>query len=208
MDFNTSHFTDFIARYSEQYTNSYSFYADGYTQLEPGGMVVTGSCGSSPGMGGRGGYPWATIPCREMFAGLPGGSVYDWNEKNSTLPMHNAALLDRVRSYLRAQDIANASSHGVVPSDARHRPIWSIVDDFDNHLSPLNRERAYSLVLSRGVEAVGQNWLPAFYDGGKDPSRRDIYGDIRTVFDSARRFGGFYALARPDARVGIVYSTM
>lgn len=205
---NTSLYVDYIDRYSKQYADSYGYFAQGYTALEPDGVVVTGSCGSSPGMGGRGGYPWATVPCREMFENMPGGSVYDWNEKNSTLPMHNAALLDRVTSYLRAQDIANGSNHGQQPSEVPRRPRWSIVDDFKNHLSPKNRERAYALVLGRGVQAVGQNWLPPLFPGGKDPARPDLFRDMREQFQWSRAMGGFYSLARPLARVGIVYSTM
>ena len=91
-------FQDTIARYNKGF-EQYGYFNRALTSIDPKLSATTGSFGSSPGVGARGGYPWATIPAKSLFSNLDVMQTYDWNEVSSSKPLHNVALLDRARSY-------------------------------------------------------------------------------------------------------------
>ena len=115
-------FLDYSHRYDETF-NRYGYFTRAVREADPSGLLVSSSYGSNPGVGGRGGWPWATIPGREMLGNLPVQMAYDWNELPSSMPLHNVALLDRMKSYYQTSrpgrsSTTSACSSAVEPASA------------------------------------------------------------------------------------------
>ena len=176
-------FVDYLARYDAT-LSQYGYFSHAVMESVPGAVATSGSFGSSPGVGGRGGWPWASIPGEALFRPMPVQQAYDWNEQRSTLPLHLEALLDRLRSADPA------------------KPTWAIVDDFNFHLTRLSRQRAYALALTRGVQSVGTTWLA--HKTGPD-ARPQTVAEQKELYAWIHKYGGAYAMARTAAPLGILY---
>ena len=133
-------FLDYVARYDQAFAR-YGYLGQAVQEVNPKLMTTSGSFGSAPGVGARGGYDWGTPPGREMFSGLSTLQTYDWNEQSSSKPMQNVALMDRLKSYYP------------------DKPGWALLDDFHLFFGRAPMQRAYALALTRGVSAVGTSFL-------------------------------------------------
>lgn len=177
-------FLEYIARYDSTF-GQYGTFAQAVADAAPGAPFVIGSYGSSPGVGGRGGWPWATIPSRPIHENLPILQAYDWNELSSSKPLHNVALIDRLRS------------------DFPNKPCWTIIDNFGHLFGREARQRAYAVALTRGVSAIGTNFLAHTTVDAK--LAQDVK-DQRELHDWLHRYGGVYAQTKPIVTVGVLYS--
>ena len=179
-------FENYIARYNQSFAH-YGYLGEAVQEVNPNLMMTSGSFGSAPGVGARGGYNWGTVPGREMFSGLPILQTYDWNEQSSSKPLHNVALMDRLKSYYP------------------DKPGWALLDDFHLFFGRAPMQRAYALALTRGIQGVGTSFL-ANTDNiktfGADPSflrnQHDLFGWIH-------KFGGVYAQTKPMPTIGVLY---
>ena len=153
-------------------------------EVQPGSVLTTGSFGSSPGVGTSGGYAWATAPGRPMFEGLPVLQAYDWNEASSSKAMHNEALMDRLRSWYP------------------NKPAWALLDNFWLFFRREPMQRQFALALTRGVKAVGTQFLPNA-DNTKD--RPGVVEAYRETAAWVHKYGGAYALTEPMPGIGILY---
>lgn len=176
-------FEEYIARYDQTFTQ-YGRFAGAVRAVNPAYAFATQSFGSSPGVGGRGGYPWATIPARPMHQGLPILQAYDWDETDAVKPLHNVALLDRLRSYFPG------------------RPAWSLQDDFLHKFGREARQRQFALALTRGIQSIGPNWLAHTHGPAAVP---DQAKDEKELFAWIHKYGGAYALSEPVPSVGVLY---
>lgn len=182
-----SEFLDYLARYDKDF-EQYGYFARAVQEVDPKLVLTTGSFGSSPGVGGSGGYPWASPPGKPMFTGLPVLQTYDWNEQGSSKPMHNAALMDRLKSYFP------------------DKPGWALLDDFHLFFGREPMQRAYALALTRGVQGVGTNFL-ANPDNIKAFSAAPDFLDAqRELFSWVHKYGGVYAQTAPLPTIGILFS--
>lgn len=173
-------FLDFVRRYDATF-GSYGAFDAALAEANPALNYITGSFGSSPGVGGHGGWAWASVPGKAMFNGVRTLTVYDWNETSSSKPLHNVALIDRLRS--------------VYPN----KPLWTIIDDFGLFFGREARQRAYALALTRGPQAIGTNFLA--HPGAK-PEAAEGYKEL---FGWAHRYGGMLAQRRPVATIGVLF---
>ncbi len=176
-------FTRYVSRYDATY-QQYGYFAEAVRHVDSALVFTTASYGSSPGAGGRGGWPWASIPARPMFEGLNVQQAYDWNEKHAALPMHLEALTDRLRSYWP------------------EKRTWSLVDNAHLLYGREAWQRACALALTRGIEAIGTNWLPKA-DG--EGARPDAVSYIAEMNAWIRTYGGVYAHTEPQPVIGIFY---
>lgn len=174
-------FQDYIARYNRAF-EQYGYFDVAVREVDPAVSATTGSYGSSPGVGGRGGYPWATIPAKSLFSELSLIQVYDWNEVPASKPMHNVALIDRAKSYY---------------PDKR---LQTLIDDFGLFFGREARQRAYALALTRGVDAIGTSFLASPYN-----ARPRVLKEQRELYASIKTMGGAYVGTRSDASVGVLY---
>lgn len=191
-------FLDYVHRYDQSF-GQYGYFARSVSDIDPRLTYTTASLGSSPGVGGRGGWPWATIPAKPIFADVPLQLAYDWNELSSSMPMHNVALVDRLRSYFP------------------DKPTWSLIDDFNFLFGREARQRAYMLVLTRGVQGVGTNVLahttgdenfrsePLKQYGQVPRPRAAVIAEQKELFAWIHRYGGVYSVTHPLATIGILY---
>ncbi len=174
-------FQEYIARYNKSF-EQYGYYHRALTEIDPALSATTGSYGSSPGVGARGGYPWATIPAKSIFAGLEVMQAYDWNEVPSSKPLHNVALLDRARSYYP------------------DKKLRSLVDDFGLFFGREARQRAYLLVATRGIDTIGTSFLAS-----PTNARPRVYGEQKELYGFLKSRGGAFRNTRPDAQIGVLY---
>lgn len=180
---NQKEFVDYIARFKDVF-RQYGYIRKAVSEINPELTVTTGSFGSSPGAGARGGWRWATIPGKEMHEPLEVQQAYDWNERPASKPMHNVALIDRLRSY------------------DPDKTTWTIIDDFNLFFGREARQRAYALALTRGVQAVGTACLP---NPAGSKAQPDMIKDQKELYQWIHKFGGAYAMTEPVATVGILY---
>ena len=185
-------FQNYIARYDAAFSFSYRHFADALKEIDPRLVYTTGSFGSSPGALARGGYPIGSMPGREMHAGLDVQMTYDWSEEGSSKPLHNVALIDRLRSYFPEKE------------------TWANLDDFGIILGREARQRAYAIALTRGVKAVGSNCLSLPGGTGYVNDFKGTYGmepldNQRELFAWIHTFGGPYAMMEPEASIGVLY---
>ncbi|WP_248929272.1 fibronectin type III domain-containing protein [Paenibacillus hamazuiensis] len=176
-------FLDYIARYNDTF-KGYGYFAQAAAEVKPSYITTTGSYGSSPGVGGRGGWLWATIPGKEMHEPLPVQSAYDWNELSSSKPLHLVSLVDKLRSY------------------APNKTTWALQDDFSLFYGKADREKTYAMTLTRGVQAIGTNVLPN--DRGS-LARPQMIAEQKELYDWIHKYGGVYAITEPTPSIGIMY---
>jgi hypothetical protein len=176
-------FLDYITRYDETF-KQYGYFANAVREVDPNLKFFNGSFGSSPGVGGRGGWPWASIPGAPMHENLSVMQAYDWNELSSSKPMHLPALIDRLKSYY--------------PQKA----AWGLVDDFKLFFGREARQRAYALALTRGIEAIGTTFLAA--PTGSEAKPQTI-AEQKELFAWIHKHGGVYKDSKPLASVGVLY---
>jgi hypothetical protein len=179
-----------FSRYVERYDLSFqqnSYFAEAVREVSPRLAFTTGTFGSAPGSGARGGWPWASIPGRVLAEGLPVQQAYDWNIRHSSKPLHCVALVDRLHSYFPK------------------KTTWGLLD---NHHFLYGREawqRACALLLTRGVQGVGTNFL-ARPDG--EVARPDVVAAQSEMNAWMRKYGGVYARTEPEATIGIFYGQL
>jgi hypothetical protein len=187
-----SHFLDYVAKFDQMW-DAYGQLARAATDIFPKAVVTMGCFGSSPGGLGHGGWPIGTMPGKLIFDNVPVQMAYDWNEQNTSLPLHLVALLDRLKS------------------DHPTTPTWAQVDDFRLFFGREARQRAYALALTRGLTSIGSNFLAsgqafakeAWYPGFPASSASvDAYRDL---FKWVHTYGGAYADTKPDAKIAILY---
>lgn len=176
-------FLDYIDRYDETF-KQYGYFVKAVSEVNDGYITTTGSFGSSPGVGGHGGWPWGTVPAKPMHDQMPVQTGYDWNELNTSKPMHVAALLDRLRSYYP------------------NKTTWAIPDDFSLFFGKMDREKAYALALTRGIQAIGTNVLP---NNKGDLAKPQMIAEQKELYSWIRKYGGAYAMTEPTPTIGIMY---
>ncbi|MEI6520071.1 MAG: LamG domain-containing protein [bacterium] len=185
-------FINYIDRYDESY-KQYGYFNNAVKTINDNLMFTTGSFGSSPGVGGSGGWPWASIPGNTMEDKVSIQTAYDWNEQSSSKPIQNVALIDRLHSY------------------NPDKPTWSIVDDFGLFFGRESLHRAYALALSRGLQGIGGNFLAhttdiETKDNLKEPGVREKkVNNYKEIFAWAHKCGGPYSMMRPLSKIGILY---
>jgi len=179
-------FMKYVERYEVSF-QQYGYFAEAVREVNPRLVFTTGSFGSAAGTGGRGGWPWASIPGRVLTEGLPVQQAFDGNELHAAKPMHGVALADRLHSYFPK------------------KPTWALID---NHYFLHGREawqRACALLLTRGVQGVGTNFLP-HPDG--EGARPDVVTAQSEMNAWMRKYGGVYARTEPEATIGIFYGQL
>jgi hypothetical protein len=179
----TPEFEKYQARY-EICFRQYGYFAEAVRQANPRLVFTTGSFGSSPGPGARGGWPWASIPGRVMFEGLGVKQAYDWNQKHASKPLHNVALTDRLNSYW--------------PKSA----TWSLIDNTQLLFGREGYQRACALALTRGVQGIGTNFLATTRGAGARP---DVVAFQREMHAWIHRYGGVYARSEPLPTIGVFF---
>ena len=178
----TRDYLSYINKQDES-AQSYGYFARAVRQVAPDAAVTTGSYGPG-GVGSRGGFPWATNPGKALFQGLPTLQVYDWDETLAHKPLFNVASLDRLQSYYP------------------NKPAWALMDDFYLKFGKQSRWRAYALALTRGVAAIGPNWLAQPTGEQAQPEK---VAEQRELYAWIQRNGGAYANTKPLAPIGILY---
>ena len=179
----TLEFIKYVEHYDVSF-RQYGYFAEAVRDVDPALIFTTASFSSSPGSGGRGGWPWGSLPARLIFEGVGVQQAYDWNETHAAKPLHNAALTDRMRSY------------------APQKRTWSLLDNYRLLYGREAWQRACALALTRGVQGLGTNFLPAA-DG--DGARPDALAWQREMNAWMRKFGGVYARTEPQPVIGIFY---
>ncbi|RMD75247.1 MAG: LamG domain-containing protein, partial [Lentisphaerae bacterium] len=166
-------FLEYIHAYNRTF-GQLAYFARAVHALGPALVHTTGQFGSSPGVGGGGGYPWASIPARPMHERLKLMLAYDWNELSSSKPFHNVALIDRLRS------------------EFPEKPVWSVVDDFALFFGDFPRQQAWAMALSRGLQGIGTNTLAHTTSKKLRPFSADPQEAVRSYracSDWAHRYG-------------------
>jgi hypothetical protein len=179
-------FTKYVERYEAAF-QQYGYLAEAVREVNSRMTFTTGSFGSAPGTGGRGGWPWASIPGRALNEGLPVQQAFDWNELHGSKPLHCVALADRLHSYFPK------------------KPTWALLD---NHHFLYGREawqRACALLLTRGVQGIGTNFIPRPEGEGARPDVVTAQAEMNAWM---RKFGGVYARTEPEATIGIFYGQL
>lgn len=176
-------FTKYVDRYETAF-QQYGYFAEAVREISPRFVFTSGSFGSAPSTGARGGWPWASIPGRTMSEGLSVQQAFDANALHAAKPLHCLALADRLRSYFPK------------------KITWGLLD---NHFLLHGREawqRSCALLLTRGVQGLGTNFL-AHPDGeGARPETVAAQGEMNAWM---HKYGGVYAHTEPDATIGIFY---
>ena len=178
----TRDYLNYIAKQDET-AQSYGYFARAVREAAPDATTTIGSYGPG-GVGSRGGFPWATNPGKALFQDLPTLQVYDWDETLAHKPLYNLSSLDRLQSYYP------------------DKPAWALMDDFFLKFGKQSRWRAFALALTRGVTAIGPNWIA---QPSGDQARPEKVADEKELYAWIHRNGGVYAHTKPLAPVGILY---
>nr|MDQ3624191.1 hypothetical protein [Verrucomicrobiota bacterium] len=179
----TLDFLAYVRRYDASF-QQYGYFAEAVREVDPKLVFTTGSFGSSPGAGARGGWPWASIPGRIMYQDVAVQQVYDWNQLRSSKPLHAVALIDRMHSYFP------------------QKRTWALLDNFQFFFGREAFQRACALALTRGIQGLGTNFLAT---GDGDLARPEIAAFQKEMFAWVRKFGGVYAMTEPDATIGVFF---
>ncbi|MGF1656692.1 MAG: LamG domain-containing protein [Verrucomicrobiales bacterium] len=177
-------FVEYIRQYDATFARI-GDYGEAARDILPSLHTSTQSFGSAPGVGAEGGWPWSSQPGREIFRNLSALQTYDWDETYSSKPLHNVALMDRARSYYP------------------DKPAWAALDYFYLKFGPETLRRSYALALTRGIDAVGVNWISL--PEPHEYARPQKVEQDRMVNHWAKRLGGVYGGTEPDAKIGILY---
>lgn len=182
---NENEFVNYINSYNQIF-GQYDYFTKALSSISQKLTLTSGQFGSSPGVGARGGWSWGTVPVREMYKDIGVMQAYDWNEQLSSKLLHLVSLIDRMRSYYPT------------------KTSWAIVDDFDTHLNKADREAAYAMALTRGIQAVGTNCIP---NNTGNKAQAGKIADQKELYSWIHKYGGAYAMTEPEAAVGIMYVT-
>ena len=180
----TAEFGKYLQRYDTAF-RQYGYFAEAVRDVDPRLVFTTGSFCSAPGSGGRGGWPWASLPGRVMFEGLNVQQAYDWNQAHASKPLHSVVLLDRLESY------------------APDKKTWALLDNDQLLFGREAYQRACALALTRGIHGIGTNFLPGITGDGAQP---EIAAFEKEMALWMRKYGGVYAATRPVPTIGIFYS--
>jgi hypothetical protein len=180
---NVADFIKYIDRYDAAF-HQYGYFAEAVRSVDSRMAFTTSSFGSSPGAGARGGWPWASVPGRIIFEGLPVQQAYDWNELHSSKPMHLVALIDRLRSYWPKT------------------PTWALVDNAKLFFGREGWQRATALALTRGVRGIGTNYLAA---ASGENARPEFVAAQREMADWIHKYGTVFAATEPEATIGVFF---
>jgi hypothetical protein len=178
----TDEFNRYVARYESTF-RQYGYFAEAVRNVSSRLVFTTGSFGGVPARGARGGWPWATVPGRVMFEGVAVQQAHDQNDGRAAKPMHLVSLIDRLRSY------------------SPRKKTWALLDNFHGIYGREAFQRATAIVLTRGVQGVGTNFIPA--QGGDQD--REVPDYIREMNGWVRRYGGVIARTEPQAVIGVFY---
>ncbi|HEY3898447.1 MAG TPA: hypothetical protein VGM54_07530 [Chthoniobacter sp.] len=176
-------FSKYVGRYETSF-EEYSYFADAVREVSPRFVFTTGSFGSAPSAGARGGWPWASMPGRTMCEGLPVQQAYDANETHAAKPLHAVALADRLRSYFPK------------------KTTWGLIDDHHFLYGREGWQRACALMLTRGVQGVGTNFLAHSEGDGAHPDAAAAQAEMNAWM---HKFGGVYARTQPEPTIGVFY---
>ncbi|HEV7869350.1 MAG TPA: hypothetical protein VGO90_16805, partial [Chthoniobacteraceae bacterium] len=174
-------------KYVERYENAfrqYGYFAEAVREVDTQLVFTTGSFGSAPGTGGRGGWPWASLPGRVIAEGLTTQQAYDWNETHAAKPLHNVALIDRLRSY------------------HPQKRTWALLDNFQFLHGREAWQRACALALTRGVQGLGTNFLAS---PAGEMARPDVVAFQTEMNAWMHKYGGVYARTEPLPTIGVFY---
>lgn len=177
---------DFVA-YLQRYDATFQQYGQFQARLhevDPALTLTTGSYGSQPGVLAQGGWPCGSINGEPIFQGLDVLQSYDWDETDAEKPLHNLALMDRLRSWYP------------------DKPAWMLLDDFFLKFGREARQRTVAIGLTRGVEMIGHNWMP---QPTGDQAHPELCRDEAEMWAWVHRLSGAYAGTRPRAAIGILY---
>ncbi len=180
----TAEFLKYADRFDASF-QEYSYVAEAVREVSPGAIFTTASFGSTAGAGARGGWPSGSVPGRAFFQGLTTQQAYDWNDKHAAQPLYNVALIDRLHSY------------------TPKKRTWALLDDYHFLYGREPFQRAVAIELTRGIQALGTNFLPSPSGEGARP---DVLAWRRDLFSWIHRYGGVYARMEPEAPIGIFYS--
>ncbi|MEA3208859.1 MAG: hypothetical protein QOE70_1916 [Chthoniobacter sp.] len=175
-------FIKYVQRYETSF-RQYGYFAEAVREVDPQLVFTTASFGSSPGSGARGGWPWASMPGRNMSEGLTTQQAYDWNDTHAAKPMHNVALADRLHSY---------------QPEVR---TWALLDNFRFLYGREAWQRACALALTRGIQGLGTNFIAH----PSDSERAEVRVWQKEMNAWMRKFGGVYARTEPAPVIGVFY---
>lgn len=178
-------FLDYIARFDSAFQKNGEYFGRAVREVNPNLVITSGSYGSEPGVGGRGGH-WSTMPGKAMFEGLPVTQAYDWDESDVVKPLQKVALTDRLKSYFP------------------DKPAWSLLDDFRLKFGRETMQRQYALALTRGIQGLGVSFL-ANSTNQKDWNKPEYSNWRHEMHDWAHRYGGVYAQSEMLPSVGLLY---
>ena len=116
-------FIKFVERYENAF-RQYGYFAEAVREADPRMVFTTATFGSAPGIGARGGWPWASVPGRMIFEGLNTQQAYDWNDAHAAKPLHNMALVDRLTAITAQGDVGVARQ---LPLSLRPRSVAASV---------------------------------------------------------------------------------
>ena len=177
-------FVDYIHGYDATFSQ-FGQYQARIQEVEPRLVLSTQGYGTAPGGGGAGGWPWATIPGREIFRDLAVGQAYDWDETDAEQPLHNVSIIDRLRSWYP------------------DKPAWALHDDFFLKFNLQARQRIIAMSLAHGASAVGFNWIP---QPTGEQTKPQTCADMQKLWSWVHRVSGAYAGTKLEAPIGIVFS--
>jgi hypothetical protein len=177
-------FVEYIQRYDSTFLQ-YGELQKRVHEVDPSLSLTTGSYGSGPGVGGQGGWPFASINGEPIFAGLDVLQTYDWDETDAEKPLHNLALMDRARSWYP------------------NKPAWMLLDNFFLKHCREARQRIVAIGLTRGLDMIGHNWMPQPTGPHASPQ---VCADEAEMWGWVHRMSGAYAGTRPRATIGIVFT--
>ena len=175
-------------KYAQRYDTSfrqYGYFAEAVREVSPRLVFTTASFCNAAGAGARGGWPAGSVSGREMFEGVATQQAYDLDETRAARPLLNVALLDRLISY---------------------RPrtkTWALLDNNRFLYGREGWQRACALALTRGIQALGTNFIAATDAGLSPPGVADWQGEMNAWM---RKYGGVYARTEPAPVIGIFYS--
>ena len=176
-------FVKYLGRYETAF-RQYGYFGEAVREVDPRLVFTSANFGSGPGPGARGGWPWASLSGRAMFEGLATQQAYDWNDTHAAKPLHNVALIDRLHSY-----------------NARNK-TWALLDNYRFLYGREAWQRACALALTRGIQALGTNFLPNPNGEGAQP---ETLAGQKEMNAWMHKYGGVYARTEPAPVIGVFY---
>jgi hypothetical protein len=122
-----------------------------------------------------------------LAEGLSVQQAYDASDTHAAKPLHCLALADRLHSYFPK------------------KPTWALLDDHHFLYGREAWQRACALLLTRGVQGLGTNFIPRPDGEGARPEVVTAQGEMNAWM---RKFGAVYARSEPEATIGIFYGQL